>query len=200
MKKSSWTSRRGYSRSRSPARYPATRWRSVRSCARAGARIGSAWTKPKASSAFARDAGRKRLRVTACRRSSSMVNGSVLRVPLAGLNPHRHAILRRRQRAGRKRIERARRVLRPVEIEHHLPVLRQRCIEKPRRRIRGLAAGQVPEDEPQLIAVQERCHAVLLAVECKGHLPGSAHAIDVAEQVGDLKLPGLLVGSERRLD
>src|SRR3954465_8999194 len=172
MKKSSWTSRRGYSRSRSPARYPATRWRSVRSCARAGARMGSAWTKPKVSRAFARDTAGNRLRVTACRRSSSMVNASVLRVPLAGLDAHRHPILRRRQRAGRKRIECARRILRTVEIEHHLPVLRQRCIEKSRRRIRGLAAGQVTEDEPQLVAVQERCHTVLLAVECEGHLPG----------------------------
>src|SRR3954471_16384808 len=200
MKKSSWTSRRGYSRSRSPARYPATRWRSVRSCARAGARMGSAWTKPKAPSAFASDVGGKRLRVTACRRSSSIVNGSVLRVPLAGLDTHRHAILRRRQRAGRERIERARRVLRTVEIEHHLPVLRQRCIEKPRRRIRRLAAGQVTKNEPELVAIQERRHAVLLALECEGHLPGSAHAIDVAEQVGNLKLLGLLVRSERRLD
>src|SRR5687767_2396732 len=36
--------------------------------------MGSACTKPKTSSAFRRDVGGKRLRVTACRRSSLMVN------------------------------------------------------------------------------------------------------------------------------
>ena len=45
--------RRSRRRSRSPARYPSTRCLNVKSCARAGARIGSACTKPRCSSAAA---------------------------------------------------------------------------------------------------------------------------------------------------
>src|SRR6185436_10880915 len=41
---------------------------------------------------------------------------------LAGFDAHLQAVLRRRQRARRVRVERARRVLRAVEVERDLPV------------------------------------------------------------------------------
>jgi len=57
-----------------------TRWRSVRSWARAGARIGSAWTKPNVSMARFSVVGPNRLRPTAKLRRSL----SVMRLFYAG--------------------------------------------------------------------------------------------------------------------
>ena len=64
---------------------PSTRWRSVRSCARAGARIGSACTKPSLSIARFRVVGANRLRATANRRrSSSVIRASIRRTLVPG--------------------------------------------------------------------------------------------------------------------
>ena len=71
-------------------------------------------------------------------------------VQLAGFNPHRQAILLRRERAGRIRGKRAGRVLGLVEVQHHLAVLREIGVEKSPGRIGLFPAGEIVKDEEEM--------------------------------------------------
>src|SRR5262249_25553193 len=79
---------------------------------------------------------------------------------LARLAPHGEAVLLGGQRTGRVRRERTGRVVRLVEVEDDLPVLRQFAVEEAAGGIRLLAARAVLEDEEELGRVRLLEHAL----------------------------------------
>src|SRR5687767_6064063 len=69
---------------------------------------------------------------------------------LAGLHAHLQPVLRGRKRARRVGREGTRRVVGPVEIQHHLPVLGQVRVQEAARAVRVRPVRLVPEDEEEL--------------------------------------------------
>src|SRR4051812_38143609 len=80
------------------------------------------------------------------------VRRSVIAVALlSGLDAELEPVLRGRQRAGGERGEGARRVVGPVEVQHHLPVLGQVRVQEAARAVRLVPVGEISKDEEELI-------------------------------------------------
>src|SRR5204862_5939086 len=91
--------------------------------------------------------------VDAPRRASGVVPGTAGVLLLSGFDPELEAVLRRRQRAGREVVERARRVVGLVEIERSATALRQRNVKEAPGPV-GLASARLvrEHDEELLVA------------------------------------------------
>src|SRR6185436_3623014 len=72
-------------------------------------------------------------------------------------------IIRRRQRARRKRRECAWRIDRLVEIECHFAIFRQRCVDEACAAIGRLPAGVVANDEEQTVPFEHRVEPIFFA-------------------------------------
>ena len=96
---------------------------------------------------------RRLLRLPASPRAAGRVAVTASSVPrehLPRLDRHRQPVVRRRQRAGRVRRERARRRVGPVEVEDDLTVTGGSAYRNRPRAVAGLARRRVTEDEEQL--------------------------------------------------
>src|SRR5690606_37016281 len=99
---------------------------------------------------------------------------------LAGGDRQRQAVLVRRQRAGRVRRERTRRVVGAVEVELHAALrIRGRCVQEAAGAIAAVAVGGVGEDQEQLsVAAVKRLQPVLLPLALEHHSAGIRRGVE----------------------
>ena len=106
--------------------------------------------------------------------------GAVCRLPLARRDCHRQMVLFGRQRAGGKCRERARRILSLIEIQEQFAVFRHAGIKKSPGGVSVFAAGEVLEDEKQMVAFEERFETARLAFQFERGVAGTRIPLGIA--------------------
>ena len=112
----------------------------------------------------------------------------------AGGDGQSEPILRRRQRTGGVRSESAGRILRFVEVQNHAAIPRRIRIEKPRGRVRGLAAGLVAEHEEETPALRGSLQSVAGAAALELHVAGLSDVSCSPMMVSNTILAGVAAG------
>src|SRR5579859_4642128 len=118
---------------------------------------------------------------------------------LAGFYPQGQLVLLGRQRTSGIRRDRARWILRLVEIELDLPAARQFRIQKAARSVGFLAGSLVPKDKEELLVFDYRFKPQLMAFQREHHVARAGKLKRAAQDIGDGHQFRLFVRDEARL-